>query len=183
MRRRSKYMYGTNLHGDPAGQVGCGLGMATSTGTTSLIPPNVLIGKTGDEQTIDGVRLVFQMTSGAEAPSEFNFYFPPSQALYIADCVNFCMHNIITLRGALVRDAKAWSRYLDESLVLFGDQATVLFAGHNWPAWGQKEIARILAEHRDMYAFMHDETVRLMNTGMTGIEIADCRDPKITPGT
>ncbi|KAJ5540194.1 hypothetical protein N7513_008526 [Penicillium frequentans] len=173
MRRRARYMYGSTLPRGVEGQVGCGLGMATSRGTTSLIPPNMLISETNDERVVDGVRIVFQMVSGTEAPSEFNFYFPDSKALYIAECATHCMHNISTLRGALVRDAKAWSRYLDESLVLFGDQATVLLAGHHWPTWGQTEITRILVEQRDMYAFMHDQTVRLMNQGMTGVEIAE----------
>ncbi|KAJ5644598.1 hypothetical protein N7507_010609 [Penicillium longicatenatum] len=173
MRRRARYMYGSTLPRGVEGQVGCGLGMATSRGTTSLIPPNMLISNTNDERVVDGVRIVFQMVSGTEAPSEFNFYFPDSKALYIAECATHCMHNISTLRGALVRDAKAWSRYLDESLVLFGDQATVLLAGHHWPTWGQTDITRILVEQRDMYAYMHDQTVRLMNQGMTGVEIAE----------
>lgn len=173
MRLRARYMYGTSLQRSATGQVGCGIGMATSTGTVSLIPPNMLIGKTGDDRIIDGVQVVFQIVSGTEAPSEFNLYFPDRQALYIAECATHCMHNIVTLRGALVRDAKAWSHHLDESLMLFGNQATVLFGGHNWPTWGQKSIVRVLNEQRDMYAFMHDQTVRLMNTGMTGIEIAE----------
>lgn len=173
MRRRARYMYGASLQKGAVGQVGCGLGMATSTGTTSLIPPNMLIGKTGDDRMIDSVRIVFQIVSGTEAPSEFNFYFPDRRALYIAECATHCMHNIVTLRGALVRDAKLWSHHLDESLMLFGNQATALFGGHHWPVWGQKSIARMLSEQRDMYAFMHDQTVRLMNAGMTGIEIAE----------
>ncbi|KAJ5761065.1 hypothetical protein N7520_008221 [Penicillium odoratum] len=173
MRRRARYMYGTTLPRSVEGQVGCGLGMATSRGTTSLIPPNVLISNTNDERLVDGVRIVFQMVSGTEAPSEFNFYFPDTKALYIAECATHCMHNISTLRGALVRDAKAWSRYLDESLVLYGGEADVLLAGHNWPTWGRADITRMLVEQRDMYAFMHDQTVRLMNEGMTGVEIAE----------
>jgi alkyl sulfatase BDS1-like metallo-beta-lactamase superfamily hydrolase len=173
MRRRARFMYGSSLPRNPEGQVGCGLGMATSQGTTSLIPPNMLIATTGEERVIDGVRIEFQIVSGTEAPSEFNFYFLDSKALYISECATHCMHNIITLRGALVRDSKAWSQGLDESLVLFGDRATVLFAGHHWPTWGQRDISRLLVEQRDMYAFMHDQTVRLMNEGLTGVEIAE----------
>lgn len=173
MRRRARYMYGSSLPKSAEGQVGCGLGLATSQGTTSLIPPNILVSTTGEEITIDGVRIVFQMVPGTEAPSEFNFYFPDMQALYIAECATHNMHNIITLRGALVRDAKAWSRYLDESIALFGDKSAVLFAGHHWPTWGQEEINRMISEQRDMYSFMHDQTVRLMNDGLTGIEIAE----------
>ncbi|KAJ5168102.1 uncharacterized protein N7482_003696 [Penicillium canariense] len=173
MRRRARWMYGTSLPKSPEGQVGCGLGLATSQGSTSLIPPNVLIYNTGDERVVDGVRLVFQMVNGTEAPSEFNFYFPDSNALYISECATHNMHNIITLRGALVRDAKAWSRHLDESIALFGEKATVLLAGHHWPTWRKEKINQMLTEQRDMYAFMHDQTVRLMNEGMTGIEIAE----------
>ncbi|KAJ5679635.1 hypothetical protein N7462_007879 [Penicillium macrosclerotiorum] len=173
MRRRARYMYGTSLPKSAEGQVGCGLGLATSQGTTSLVPPNVLVSKTGEEKCVDGIRIIFQMVNGTEAPSEFNFYFPDSEALYISECATHCMHNIITLRGALVRDAKAWSRHLDESIALFGEKASVLFAGHHWPTWGQKGIIRILTEQRDMYAFMHDQTVRLMNEGLNGIEIAE----------
>ncbi|KAJ5648553.1 hypothetical protein N7490_004925 [Penicillium lividum] len=152
MRRRARYMYGTTLPKSVEGQVGCGLGMATSRGTTSLIPPNVLIADTSEERVVDGIRIVFQMVSGTEAPSEFNFYFPDMKALYIAECATHCMHNISTLRGALVRDAKAWSRSIDESLVLYGGQADVLLAGHNWPTWGQADITRMLVEQRDIDA-------------------------------
>lgn len=173
MRSRARYMYGSSLPKSAEGQVGCGLGLATSQGTTSLVPPNILVSATGEEKTIDGVRIVFQMVPGTEAPSEFNFYFPDTQALYIAECATHNMHNIITLRGALVRDAKAWSRYLDESIALFGDKSAVLLAGHHWPTWGHEGIYRMIAEQRDMYAFMHDQTVRLMNDGLTGVEIAE----------
>ncbi|KAJ6126797.1 hypothetical protein N7523_002409 [Penicillium sp. IBT 18751x] len=173
MRRRAKYMYGATLPKSAEGQVGCGLGLTTSQGTNSLIPPNVSVSTTGEEMTIDGVRIIFQMVPGTEAPSEFNFYFPDTQALYIAECATHNMHNIITLRGALVRDAKAWSRYLDESIALFGDKSAVLLAGHHWPTWGQEEINRMISEQRDMYSFMHDQTVRLMNSGLTGVEIAE----------
>lgn len=173
MRQRAVHMYGSNLPRSADGQIGCGLGMATSKGTTSFIPPNVLIGETGEERTVDGVRIVFQIVSGTEAPSEFNFHFPDHKALYIAECATHCMHNIITLRGALVRDAKAWSHSLDEAMVLFGDESDALFAGHHWPTWGHDEIAKLVLEQRDLYAFLHDQTLRMMNLGMTGIEIAE----------
>ncbi|PYI00324.1 alkyl sulfatase [Aspergillus sclerotiicarbonarius CBS 121057] len=173
MRRRALYMYGAQLPKAPDGQIGCGIGMAVSTGMTSFVPPNTMVTSTGEERTIDGVRIQFQLVPETEAPAEMNFFFPDHRALYIAECATHSLHNIITLRGALVRDAKAWARYLDESLVLFGHASDVLFAGHNWPTWGQKEIEQMISEQRDVYAYLHDQTVRMMNQGLTGIEIAE----------
>ncbi|KAJ5281848.1 Metallo-hydrolase/oxidoreductase [Penicillium angulare] len=173
MSRRAAHMYGTRLPKAADGQIGCGIGMGVSGGIRSLIPPNVTISETGDERFIDGVHMIFQMVPEAEAPSEMNFYFPQHQALYIAECATHNLHNIITLRGAQVRDAKAWSGYLDESLVLFGHQSDVLLAGHNWPTWDQKKIIDMISEQRDLYAYLHDQTMRMMNRGMTGIEIAE----------
>ncbi|KAL4867178.1 hypothetical protein BDV12DRAFT_171872 [Aspergillus spectabilis] len=173
MRRRAAYMYGSRLPRDSQGHVGCGIGMAVSTGSNSLIPPNDSICQTGEERTIDGVRIIFQMVPEAEAPSEMNFYFPNHRALYIAECATHTLHNVITLRGALVRDAKAWAKYLDESLVMFGEKSDVLFAGHHWPTWGEERITRLLAEQHDLYAYLHDQTVRMMNLGLSGPEIAE----------
>ncbi|KAJ4987022.1 hydrolase [Stagonosporopsis vannaccii] len=173
MRRRGAYMYGSTLERGPKGHIGTGLGMASSRGTTSLIPPNTLIQRTGEELVVDGVRIVFQMVPGTEAPAEINFHFPDFKALCIPETATNCMHNIITLRGAQVRDAKAWSQYLDESIVLFGYQSDVVFGSHNWPTWGQDKLITRLSEQRDMYGYMHDQTIRLMNTGLTGLEIAE----------
>jgi alkyl sulfatase BDS1-like metallo-beta-lactamase superfamily hydrolase len=173
MSRRAMYMYGIQLPRSPKGQVGCGIGMAVSTGTSSLVPPNDLITQTGQERTIDGIRIEFQLVPGTEAPAEMNFYFPAHRALYIAECATHCLHNILTLRGALVRDAKAWARHLDESLVLYGERSDVVFAGHNWPTWGRNEVVQLISEQRDLYGYLHDQTVRMMNLGMTGIEIAE----------
>jgi alkyl sulfatase BDS1-like metallo-beta-lactamase superfamily hydrolase len=180
MIRRAIYMYGSKLPKAPDGQIGCGIGASVPRGTGSLIPPKISITQTGDERVVDGVRIIFQMVPGSEAPSEMNFYFPDQRALYIAECAVHSLHNIITLRGAQVRDARAWSRYLDESLVLFVEDAggkepsaQVLFAGHNWPTWGTAEITKMISEQRDLYAYLHDQTVRLMNHGKTGIEIAE----------
>jgi alkyl sulfatase BDS1-like metallo-beta-lactamase superfamily hydrolase len=172
MRRRAAYMYGNQIPKGPEGQIGCGLGMIVSRGSNSLIPPNVLIKETGEERVVDGVRMIFQVVPETEAPAEINFYFPDIQALYIAECATHCLHNIITLRGALVRDAKKWSQHLDETIELFG-QAESLCAGHNWPTWGQENIIKLVSEQRDMYAYLHDQTLRMMNQGMTGIEIAE----------
>lgn len=173
MRKRAAFMYGNALERSPTGQVGVGLGMGSSVGTTSLIPPNVLIQKTGEEHVVDGVRIVFQMVPGTEAPAEVNFHFPDLRALCIPETATNCMHNIVTLRGAQVRDAKAWSGYLDEAIVLFGHDSDLVFGSHNWPTWGQSEIIKRLTEQRDMYGYLHDQTVRMMNLGMTGLEIAE----------
>jgi alkyl sulfatase BDS1-like metallo-beta-lactamase superfamily hydrolase len=147
--------------------------MGSSVGTTSLIPPNLLIQATGEEHVIDGVRMVFQMVPGTEAPAEINFHFPDFRALCIPETATNCMHNIVTLRGAQVRDAQAWSGYLDEAIVLFGRDSDVIIGSHNWPTWGSKELVTRLEEQRDMYGYMHDQTVRMMNLGMTGTEIAE----------
>ncbi|KAH8662406.1 beta-lactamase-like protein [Xylariales sp. PMI_506] len=173
MRKRGAFMYGNALPRGPKGQIGTGLGMASSVGTTSLIPPNLLIQKTGEEHVVDGVRIVFQMVPGTEAPAEVNFHFPDFRALCIPETATNCMHNVVTLRGAQVRDAKAWSGYLDEAVVLFGADSDLMFCSHNWPTWGQKELVSRLTEQRDMYGYLHDQTVRMMNLGMTGIEIAE----------
>lgn len=175
MRHRAAHMYGSRLERSPCGQVGVGLGMASSTGRTSLIPPTAIIKQTGERLTIDGVTMVFQMVPDTEAPSEFNIYFPDDKALLIPECAGHALHNITTLRGALVRDAKAWARYLDESLVLFCEIETtdVLFGSHSWPTWGSNNIRRYLGEQRDLYAYLHDQTIRQMNRGLNGTEIAE----------
>ncbi|KAF7548894.1 hypothetical protein G7Z17_g6767 [Cylindrodendrum hubeiense] len=168
MRQRAAFMYGNALPRRPDGQIGVGLGMGSSVGSTSLIPPNLLIQETGEEHVIDGVRIVFQMVPGTEAPAEINFHFPDLRALCIPETATNCMHNIVTLRGAQVRDAKAWSGYLDEAIVLFGEKSDLVFGSHNWPTWGQKDLIQRLSEQRDMYGYLHDQT-----QGMTGLEIAE----------
>ncbi|NUP03876.1 MAG: MBL fold metallo-hydrolase [Nonomuraea sp.] len=173
MNRRATYMYGPALDRSPEGQIGCGLGMTTSTGTVSLIPPTKDITHTGQEETLDGVRLVFQLTPGTEAPSEMNFLIPDRRALCMAENATHNQHNILTLRGAVVRDTRTWARYLTEAITLFADEADVAFASHHWPTWGRENIVTFLSQQRDMYAYMHDQTLRMMNKGMTGTEIAE----------
>jgi alkyl sulfatase BDS1-like metallo-beta-lactamase superfamily hydrolase len=173
MGRRAAYMYGARLGRGPDGQVGSGLGQTTSLGTVTLIPPNDEISETGHEETIDGVRMVFQMTPGTEAPAEMNFHFPDARVLCIAENATRTMHNILTPRGALVRDPHVWARYLDESIELFGAKSDVLFAGHHWPLWGGERIVDYLKKQRDLYAYLHDQTLRLINRGLTGREIAE----------
>jgi alkyl sulfatase BDS1-like metallo-beta-lactamase superfamily hydrolase len=150
-----------------------GLGVAASTGTVSLLPPTVEVTHTGQEETIDGVRIVFQLTPGTEAPSEMNFLFPDRRALCMAENATHNLHNVLTLRGAVVRDARIWSRYLAESVGLFADRADVSFGSHHWPTWGGERITRYLSEQSDLYAFLHDQTLRLLNQGHTGPEIAE----------
>ena len=173
MNRRAVYMYGAELDKTPEGQIGAGLGMTTSTGTVSLIPPTVDITHTGQQETVDGVLIEFQLTPGTEAPAEMNFLFPERRALCMAENATHNLHNLLTLRGALVRDPRIWARYLNEAIVLFGDRADVAFASHHWPTWGHDKIIRFLSEQRDLYAYLHDQSLRMLNQGYTGLEIAE----------
>ncbi|MFI6648062.1 alkyl/aryl-sulfatase [Streptomyces sp. NPDC050529] len=172
MLRRAVYMYGRSLPVGPEASVGFGLGQALSTGTVGLIAPMQSITATGQELVLDGVRLVFQLTPDTEAPSEMNFYLPDHRVLLIAENVNHSLHNVLTLRGAQVRDAHAWASYITESIQLF-DRAEILVGSHNWPTWGHDDVMRMLTQQRDAYAYLHDQTVRLMNQGLTGPEIAE----------
>ncbi len=173
MARRAGYMYGAALDKGPAGQIGAGLGQTTSTGEPTLIPPTVDIGTTGQELTIDGVRIVFQVTPGTEAPAEMNFYFPGFKALCTAENTSHTLHNILTIRGAEVRDARAWAAYLTETVDLWGGDLEVVFASHHWPTWGRERAVEFLEMQRDMYSYVHDQTLRLMNQGYIGAEIAE----------
>ncbi len=173
MARRATYIYASDLPAGPEGQIGAGLGMTTSMGTVSLLAPTVDVTHTGQEALIDGVRIVFQVTPGTEAPAEMNFFFPDFNALCAAENATHTLHQILTLRGAEVRDSRAWSRYLDEALRLFGPDTNVIFASHHWPVWGTERIAQFITEQRDTYAYMHDQTLRRMNQGLVGSEIAE----------
>jgi alkyl sulfatase BDS1-like metallo-beta-lactamase superfamily hydrolase len=173
MTRRAGYMYGAVLPRGPRGGVGAGLGQTTSTGTVSLIVPTVDITATGQELTVDGVRMVFQLAPGTEAPAEMHFLFPDRKALCMAENATHTLHNILTLRGAVVRDPHVWARYLTEAIELFGGQAEVVFASHHWPTWGRERVVEFLGLQRDLYAYLHDQTMRLINRGYTGAEIAE----------
>ena len=173
MARRAVFMYGATLPKAPDGQIGAGLGMTASLGTVSLIPPTVHITETGQQETVDGIRIVFQLTPDTEAPAEMNFLFPDHRALCLAENATHTQHNILTLRGALVRDARVWARYLDEAIVTFADSCDVAFASHHWPTWGGAEIVEYLESQRDFYAYLHDQTLRMLNQGLTGPEIAE----------
>jgi len=173
MLRRAGYMYGAALEVGPAGQIGTGLGQTTSKGTVSLIAPTVDITHTGQRLTVDGVEIEFQMTPGTEAPAEMNFFFPQHRALCTAENTSHTLHNVLTIRGAVVRDAHAWAHYLTETLALWGDELDVVFASHHWPTWGRERGVEFLAMQRDMYLYLHDQTLRMINLGHTGAEIAE----------
>ncbi|WP_033294973.1 alkyl/aryl-sulfatase [Amycolatopsis jejuensis] len=173
MRVRGTYQYGSLLPAGPEGCVGGGLAQSWSSGTKGLIAPTVDIVETGQQLVVDGVPMVFQLTPETEAPAEMNFHLPGHQVLLVAENANHTLHNLLTLRGALVRDAKAWAGYLTETIQLFCDDAEILIGSHNWPTWGRAELTAFLEQQRDGYAYLHDQTVRLMNRGMTGIEIAE----------
>ncbi len=173
MARRAGYMYGAALARGPQGQVGCGLGQTPSTGEVAIIVPTIDITTTGERHTIDGVEIEFQMAPGTEAPAEMHFYFPRFRALCMAENATHNLHNLLTLRGALVRDPHAWSGYLTEAIDAFADRTDVVFASHHWPTWGRESIVEFLSLQRDLYAYLHDQTLRLLNQGFTGIEIAE----------
>ncbi|MCV6962527.1 MBL fold metallo-hydrolase [Mycobacterium intermedium] len=173
MTRRATYMYGTVLDRGPQGQVGCGLGQTPSTGEVGIIVPTIDIRTTGETHTIDGVEIEFQMAPGTEAPAEMHFYFPQFRALCMAENATHNLHNLLTLRGALVRDPRAWSGYLTEAIDTFADRSDVVFASHHWPTWGRERIIEFLSLQRDLYAYLHDQTLRLLNQGYTGVEIAE----------
>ncbi|WP_419809418.1 alkyl/aryl-sulfatase [Sphingomonas sp.] len=173
MGRRATYMYGATLPIDAQGHVDCGLGKAVSRGSVGLVPPTVSITRTGERHVVDGVEIVFQLTPGTEAPAEMNFWFPAHRALCIAENCTCHLHNLYTPRGAPVRDARAWSRYIDEALRMFGGEAEALFASHHWPRWGGDAIRRFLLQQRDLYKCIHDQTLRLANHGHGPVEIAE----------
>jgi len=173
MNRRATYMYGALLPRGPRGHVDAGLGKAVSLGQPSLVAPTESVSRTGTRLTIDGVEAVFQVTPGTEAPAEMNFFFPRLKALCMAENCTCNLHNLYTPRGAQVRDAKAWSFYIDEALELFAGDSEVLFASHHWPRWGQEDAVHFLKTQRDAYKFIHDQTLRMANHGLTPKEIAE----------
>ena len=180
MTRRATYMYGALLAKAPTGQVGAGLGQTTSLGTVTLIPPTVDITSTGQEESVDGIHMVFQLTPGTEAPAEMNFLFPEYRALCMAENATHNLHNVLTLRGALVRDPRVWASYLGEAIDLFGERADVVFAQHHWPRWGKERILDFLSKQRDLYGYIHDQTLRLLNKGYVASEIAEALE--LPPG-
>jgi alkyl sulfatase BDS1-like metallo-beta-lactamase superfamily hydrolase len=173
MGRRALYMYGVLLDKGAQSQVGSGLGKTLSMGTVTLIPPTDEIKGTLVSRNIDGIDFVFQLTPGTEAPAEMNFYLPQFRALCAAENATHTLHNILSLRGAEVRDPKLWAYYLNQTIALFGDKTDVVFAQHHWPTWGTERVITFLSDQRDMYEFVNDQTLRLTNMGYTPDQIAD----------
>jgi alkyl sulfatase BDS1-like metallo-beta-lactamase superfamily hydrolase len=173
MSRRALYFSGAMLPRGPRGQVDAGLGKSVSTGSVSLIPPTDIIKATGDRRVIDGVEIVFQMAPDTEAPAEMLMHFPQFKALCAAEVACPLMHNIYTPRGAQVRNARNWWRALNQAVDLFGDQTTVMFGQHHWPRWGAGRIISYLKKQRDLYKFLHDQTLHFANKGLTPNEIGE----------
>lgn len=172
MTRRAAYQFGAALEAGKQANVGSGLGKAVSVGTMGLLAPTDTVSKTGQQMTIDGVQFVFQMANGSEAPSEFVFYLPQFKALCLSEVVSHTMHNIYTLRGAKLRDALGWSKYINEMLDLF-PHAELAFRSHHWPVWGAQQVRSHLANHRDLYRFVHDEALHLANQGVTPADLSN----------
>lgn len=173
MSRRASFQFGTGLAPGVDGQVSSGIGKGISKGTITLIAPTVSIHHTGETMVVDGVKIEFQVTPGTEAPAEMNMFFPDLRILCMAENANATMHNVLTPRGALVRDARAWAGYLSESLRLYGDRTDTMFTSHGWPRFGGDVVRSYLGDHRDAYKYLHDQTVRMMNQGYVGAEIAN----------
>ena len=177
MSRRLFYQYGVLLPASPYGHVGQGLAQSVAAGNLGLIPPTRIVEKPIEEITIDGVRMIFQNTPGTEAPSEMNTYFPDLKALWMAENVTSTLHNIYTLRGALVRDALAWSKDINEALYRFGKEAEVMFASHHWPRWGNDRVQEVMRDQRDQYAHMNNQVLHLANQGVTVNQVHNVYDP------
>ena len=173
MSRRASYMYGNLLPPDPKGQVGAGLGTTTSAGTVTLIAPTDIITETGQKETIDGLTYEFLMAPGSEAPSEMLWYIEEKKAIQTAEDATHTLHNTYSLRGAKIREPLPWSKYLNEALTMWGDEAEVVFAQHHWPTWGNDNVVELLEKQRDLYRYINDTTLNMLNQGMTMREIAD----------
>src|ERR1700760_2607144 len=173
MLRRAQYQFGPLLAKGPRGQVDCGLGKSMAAGTVALLRPTDLIMATGDKRTIDGLEFEFQMAPNSEAPAEMHFFIPRYKLLNLAENCTHNFHNLLPFRGADVRDALAWSKYLNEALKMWGGKAEAMCGQHHWPVWGRERIDTMIRQQRDLYKFAHDQTIRLMNHGLTATEIAE----------
>ena len=173
MSRRASYMYGNMLPPGPTGQVGAGLGMTTSSGTVTLIPPTHEITETGQRMNIDGLDFEFQLAPDTEAPAEMHWYIEQLAAVCAAENCCHTLHNTYTLRGAPIRDPQAWSKYLQELIDRWGDRVEVMYGMHHWPVWGNDRVIEMLTKARDGYRYINDQTLRLANHGFTPVEIAE----------
>ena len=183
MLRRAQYQFGPFLAKGERGQVDCGLGKSMAAGSVALLRPTDLIMATGDRRVIDGVEFEFQMAPNSEAPAEMHFFIPRYKLLNLAENCTHNFHNLLPFRGADVRDALAWSKYLGEALQMWGGKADAMCGQHHWPVWGAERIDTMIRQQRDLYKFAHDQTIRLMNHGLTATEIAETiRLPKSLDG-
>jgi linear primary-alkylsulfatase len=173
MLRRAQYQFGPLLAKGTRGQVDCGLGKSMAAGSAALLRPTDLVMATGDRRTIDGLEFEFQMAPNSEAPAEMHFFIPRYKLLNLAENCTHNFHNLLPFRGADVRDALAWSKYLNEAAQLWGGKADAMCGQHHWPVWGTERIDTMIRQQRDLYKFAHDQTIRLMNHGLTAPEIAE----------
>ena len=173
MGRRALYMYGSTLPRSARNHVDTGLGKAPAIGDVSIVAPTDAVDHTGQKIDIDGVQFIFQYTPDSEAPAEMTFFLPGFKAFCGAEIVSHTMHNLYTLRGAKVRDAQKWSGYIDEAIDLFGTDTEVVFNSHHWPVWGNAQVVDYLKKQRDIYQFIHDQTLHLASAGLTPREIAE----------
>jgi alkyl sulfatase BDS1-like metallo-beta-lactamase superfamily hydrolase len=176
MARRGQYQFGISLPRGERGNVDAGLGKYDNRGapnSPSIIAPTDSITQAVERRTVDGVQFVFQLTPASEAPAEMHFFLPQARVLDVAENATHTLHNLLPLRGTEVRDAKGWSQFLGEALELFGADAQVLIAQHHWPVWGNERVTRALRQQRNLYKFVHDQSVRMMNQGYTPADIAE----------
>ena len=177
MTRRMFYQYGVLLPRSPFGHVDQSIGKNVAAGNLGLIPPSVIVEDDFEEMTVDGVKMIFQNTPGTEAPAEMNTYFPEMKAFWAAENITGTVHNIYTLRGALVRDALKWSKNINDALYKFGTEAEVMFASHSWPRWGNDRIQEVMRAQRDIYANLNNDVLHLANQGVTVNEIHNVYHP------
>lgn len=173
MARRAQFQFGGLLRQGPRGQVDAGLGKTTARGTQSLIAPTQLIREPIETHVIDGIEIIFQLAPETEAPAEMHMFFPALGVLNIAENATRHLHNFLPLRGAVVRDPRMWAHYLAEAIDRFCPAATILVAQHHWPVWGADAVQDFLRCQHDLYKFIHDQSVRLLNLGRKPEEIAE----------
>lgn len=171
MGRRAMFQYGTLLKPSATGRMSIGIGLGQAVGTTGLLPPTYEIA-TDEKIEIDGLEVDFQLTPGTEAPVEMNAYFPKYRGLWLAENCTGTMHNIYTLRGAQVRNADDWARYILEAEQKFADETDVVFQSHNWPHWGTSEIKEYMENTAAVYKFINDQTLHYINLGYNAAEIS-----------
>ncbi len=173
MTRRAQFQFGGLLRPGPRGQVDAGLGKVTSRGRVTLIAPTLVITDKTETHTIDGVEIVFQLAPDSEAPAEMHMFMPQLSVLNMAENTTRLLHNFIPFRGSVVRDPRIWSRHISDAMAMFGERTEVLIGQHHWPTWGRDEVRAYLEKQRDLYKYIHDQTVRLMNHGLNREEIAE----------